>query len=56
MKCKFGDLTLRQLHDVCQKQPVCTRCPLYGTCSDPRIRNARLNAEIDLPDEEENEK
>ena len=56
MKVKFGDLTVRQMKAICDMHSNCgVCCPLYGSCDNqPWMQN--LNREIDLPDEEEEEK
>ena len=53
MKVEFGDLTVRQMYDICMKQTSCdSRCPLYGLCdNEPGMSD--LSKEIELPDEEE---
>lgn len=30
MRIKVGDLTLRQLHDICNQHRICEDCPLRG--------------------------
>lgn len=59
MKVKFGDLTVYQAAQICQR-PNCTGCPLSDSpllCNVSRYAcstnyNGCLEEEIDLPDEE----
>ena len=52
MKVKFGDLTVRQMYNICINQTGCdSRCPLFGLCdNEPWMSD--LGKEIDFPDEE----
>lgn len=55
MKIKLGDMTAKQLHDICSRRPDCTNCPLRyaGACEafgSPSMYE--IDKEIDIPDEE----
>ena len=55
MKVKLGDLTAKQLYDICSPRPNCIDCHLkhYGVCEvfgNPSLYE--IDKEIDLPDEE----
>ena len=58
MKVNFGDMTVRQIYQLCSSNHrgcgQCVKCPLHGVCRDPRDYTTYkvLEAEIDLPDEE----
>ena len=53
MKIKFGDLTARQMKEICDKHSECdARCPLFPLC-DEQPWLWYLDKEIDVPDEEE---
>ena len=55
MKIKLGDMTAKQLYDICSPRPDCINCPLKrsGVCEafgNPSMYE--IDKEIDLPDEE----
>ena len=52
MKVKFGDLTARQMKEICEKYSECDAgCPLFLLCNEqPWLWY--LNKEINLPNEE----
>ena len=52
MKVKLGDLTARQMYNVCLKHKSCDgSCPLFGLCdNEPYLYD--LSKEINLSDEE----
>ena len=55
MKIKLGDMTAKQLYDLCSQQPDCANCPLRyaGVCEEfgsPSMYE--IDKEIELPDEE----
>lgn len=55
MKVKFGDLTVRQLHDICLHQDDCPNCPIRNlyTCMAQRCpQTYDPDKAIDLPEEE----
>lgn len=57
MKVKFGDMTVMQVKEICNKHcPSCEKCPLHPDtmCFVASNISARvLNKKIDLPDEED---
>lgn len=59
MKVKFGDLTARQLADICNSHDNCEGCPFVKDTETTECRvalsstKAYIDFEIDLPDEEE---
>ena len=58
MKIKLGDMTAKQLHNICSRQPNCAHCPLgyAGPCEVFGIPSLyEIDKEIDLPDEKEKE-
>ncbi len=32
MKRKYGDLTIREIQQVCEHEDVCALCPIYEVC------------------------
>lgn len=58
MKVKFGDLTIRQAKELCEKRTSCFGCPIKACCSNAipfypsDIEDEDIESEIDLPDEE----
>lgn len=58
MKVKFGELTARQLADICNSHDDCEGCPFVKDTETTECRvalsstKAYIDFEIDLPDEE----
>lgn len=55
MKIKLGDMTAKQLHDICSRRPDCTYCPLKYAAVCEAFGNPssyEVDKEIDLSDEE----
>jgi hypothetical protein len=55
MKKKFGDLTVRELDDICLANEDCDVCPLFhkgfNQCSIKILFQASQEKEIELPDD-----
>ena len=54
-KVKFGDMTVKQLHDICLHQDDCPNCPIrysYVCMAFSRPQMYDTDKAIDLPDEE----
>lgn len=32
MKKKFGELTIKEVQQICEYEDDCTLCPIYGVC------------------------
>ena len=51
-KIEFGDMTIRQISEICQANLGCSRCPLFKLCDTGcdfiNIAEADLEYEIDL--------
>lgn len=62
MKVKFGDITARQLAEICNAHIGCSGCPFINKADSAKCyaalsaTEANLEEKIDLPDEEENER
>ena len=51
MKIKIGDLTIKQVHRICEKCGRCSNCPIESCCNTAIIMSWNIEKEIEIPEE-----